>query len=257
MANLGRIFAALLALVAMSADALDDQRSYDQSEKSIKEGFSQLSILKSGLAVVAYNPSVTKIINKKRGDLPPTHDLFYNEGVEANDDVLIETSLSGADGERFYLIFFEGPSLDPSFYLVSADAKTDKPFAEIWSEAVAIPSTGYIYAAGRTNRMFTERTKYLVKPSGLVEAKQPYSYVGLKTKTLKPITIYSSPNKESVVAQLPEGADVEVLLTNGEKSKDYETCFLVKTPFGLLGWVWVYQSQYDSKVIEGLSWWGD
>ncbi len=235
-----------------------NDKSFDQSRLSIVSGFPNLTVLDSGIGVVAYSPSNSTLINKKRGELDKSHQLYYNDGFEADSVVLLETSLSGSGNDKYYVIFSEGPSLDPSFDFVPVGASTDKAYAIIWASALVIPSNGFVYSSNRFNNMYTEREKYLVKSEGLIEVQQPYSYVGLKSKVIKPLTLYSTPDKGSaIVAQLPKGSDVEVLLTDGKRSNNSEMSFLVKTPFGLLGWVWIFESQYDAEAIEGISWWGD
>jgi hypothetical protein len=230
--------------------------SYDQSAQSLKKAFSGLALLESGDAFVAYDDRTSLVINKKRSELDSTHPLLVKEGVEADDILLLQISLSGTDSQTFFVLFSEGASADPSFFFIKTSVP-DKVWAELPGTALAVPGNGSIYAANRFNNTFTRRTKHLYTPTGLTEVSQPYFYVGLKTHTLTPLTIYTEPHEQNVVARLPKGSEIEVLLTDDKRDQRRGTCFLMRTPFGLLGWAWIPDSQYFSYTIEGLSFWGD
>jgi hypothetical protein len=256
-----KIFIALALFLACglcvsSMCVADEQPSaHDLSEESLRAGFPNLKIEKFGQAWVAYDPGVTTLINKRRAELPRSHVLYFDDGLEANDVVLLETVLSGSD--RYNVVFSEGPSADPMFYFIKVGATSDLPWATIAGNTVAIPHNGALYAASRFNNHFTKRQKFAYQPGGLQEVRQPYFLVGLRTRTLEAITLYASPNEKSVVAQLPAGTEIGVVLTDDREDSDSRTCFLIRTPFGLLGWAWVPSSQYKSGLIEGISWWGD
>lgn len=49
----------------------------------------------------------------------------------------------------------------------------------------------------------------------------------------------------------------EILLADNKREFEKGISYLVKTPFGLLGWVWVEEKQLQADVIEGISYWGD
>jgi hypothetical protein len=235
--------------------AAEAPKSYDKSEQSLRAGFPQLTIKRFGKSLVAYQPGTSTVINKRLADLPRSHALFSDDGLEAGDVLLMETTFAGSD--RYLVVFSEGPSADPEFYFYRPGAPAEKVFGSVAGAAVAIPGNGFLYTANRSNNYFTRRAKFIYEPTGLREVHQPYYLVGLKTHTLKPVTLYDSPKGGSEVAQLPAGSDIEVVLANDEEDADSRACFLVKTPFGLLGWVWVPSSQVESTVIEGISWWGD
>jgi hypothetical protein len=250
----------LLAASIQAAEPAADP--HDESVASIQAAFPDLSYLSvkpmdtlGTTATVAYQAKGTTIINKARKNLPATHPLHPTQDLSDDDVLLMETSLGGA--QRYYVVFSLGPSMDPSFYFVRTDAGDEASWQEIPGTAVAIPGNGFVYAATRTNSYFTKRRKYAVSPGGLRELPQPFYSVALKTRALKPITMYASPDEDAVVAQLPAGHALEVVLTDDKQDKQSRTCFLVKTPMGLLGWVWVPSSQYRADTIEGISWWGD
>jgi hypothetical protein len=51
--------------------------------------------------------------------------------------------------------------------------------------------------------------------------------------------------------------EIEVLLASPEPGDDDSSLFLARTPFGLVGWIRIRDTQYVSRVIEGISFWGD
>ncbi|HEY6022235.1 MAG TPA: hypothetical protein VIY48_20920 [Candidatus Paceibacterota bacterium] len=229
--------------------------SYDQSEDSLRASFSALKFIEGTL--VAYGDRSAKVINRKRSQLDHAHPLFVADDFEADDILLLQTKLSETDTQTFYVLFSEGPSADPEFYFIKTSTP-DKIWASLPGTAISIPGNGSVYVSNRFNNTFTKRSKYTLTAKGLTEVKQPYFYVGLKTHTLSPLTLYTSPASTDVIAQLPKGSEVEVLLTDDRRDdKQHRTCFLIKTPFGLLGWAWIPESQYASSVIEGLGLWGD
>jgi hypothetical protein len=108
-----------------------------------------------------------------------------------------------------------------------------------------------MYTSGLADQMFNTRKKFVLHNGTIEEVHQPFYYVGLKTKVKKAITIFDDPLYEKPIAQLPEGAQVEVLLN---KENDY----LVKTPFGLVGWLKInYGEQCGSESVEGVCFHGD
>lgn len=259
------LFLNALAGAETNSDALQLKRDraaspHDSSESSLRAGFQNLEYLKDGMAVVAYAPKHTRVIDKKRSALPKNDPLYFDDGFEADDTVLLKTRL-GPEQPAVYVLFSEGPSADPEFFFILADnvraGRTDKLWAHVWGTALAIPGYDAVYAAGRYNTTFTQRRKYVVNGNGLKEVAQPYYYVGLKTHTRAPITLFASPEARHEVAHLPKGSRVEVLLTDGELDDKRRACYLLKTPFGLTGWIWIPVSQYQSRVIEGISFWGD
>lgn len=247
------VIASLLAANVPAAEPRPDP--HDESVASIKAAYPKLGYLESDGATVAYEPAGTRVINKMRKDLPAGHLLRTTEEPVHLDTVLLETSLGGP--QRYYVVFTWFASADPAFYFVKSDAKVEENGPSVQGTALAIPGKGAILVASRHNNYFTKRQKYLLTPKGLEEVPQPFFAVGLKTRALKPITLYATPMEDIVVAQLSAGHAIEVVLTDDKHDKQSRTCFLVKTPGGILGWVWVPSSQFKSDTIDGISWWGD
>lgn len=260
-----KIFIVVIMLLATSLAAAGEGDSSlpdisdDLSEASVREAFPYLTFLEVDdsfiRAVVGYNGKNTTIINKKLSALPKSHPLYVKEDFEADDILVMETAL-GSDGVRYYILFSDGPSTDPEFYLVSPRAP-GKVWARLYGTALALPGNGAAYIAGRHNELFTRRSKYRYTPGGMSKVEQPFAYIGLKTRTLTAITIYSTPDEKTPVAQLPQGTEIEVLLANEQIEQRQEICLLLKTPLGLVGWAWVPYGQYQATAIQGISYWGD
>ena len=72
----------------------------------------------------------------------------------------------------------------------------------------------------------------------LIEVEQVADYIWVKTKTQEVITLYADKNKKKKAAVLPANYNVEILIEeNG--------WFLIKTPFGLTGWI----QESDIKTV--------
>ena len=110
-----------------------------------------------------------------------------------------------------------------------------------------IPKGTSLYAEGWTNSMFNLRRKFSYDGKGWKEVKQPFYYVGLKSKVKKVgeqthLQVYADKNKNKKVAVLPVGSDIEVLLCD---EKDW---YLIRSSFGLVGWVFVAEGLYDTQI---------
>lgn len=188
---------------------------------------------------ISYDPSLAKLINKplaaEQGDPEVTR--------------LLSTRLK-KDSETRYLIDFDpGPSADPAF--VITDEKTQRRIGSMGADALVIPGNGFIYAAGRSNNMHLERQKFEIRDGELVEIKQPFSYVGLDSKALVPLTLTAGKDAGEVIANIPKGDALQVVLRDGEH-------LLIKTQFGLVGW-WKMKTDVmqGNAEIEGIYYAGD
>jgi hypothetical protein len=188
---------------------------------------------------LSYDPALTELIDKP---------LEPEEGApEARR--LVSTRLNRDAGTRYFIDFDSGPSADPSF--VITDEKTGKIVGSIGAESLTLPGNGFIYATGRANRMHLEHLKYTIRDGKLVEIRQPFSYVGLKSKAKVDLKLLAEKDGGETVASIPAGDPLEVVLRDGDH-------LLVKTRFGLLGW-WKMQMNLmpDNAEIEGIYYAGD
>lgn len=224
----------------------------DETKADKQEPFSYLKELAIDNQIsIKYNPSVSTVYNKKRSDLDKNDPMFYNEGGPGEEEIkAIQTKISDS-GDDYYIVFTWGPSADPAFHFYK-DGQFDQPAFRIAATKLYVTGTGAIYSSGHTNNMFDMRKKYKVANNNLVEVKQPYYHVGLKTKTLKPISLYSTEKLENVVAKLPANYNIEVLVQNPENR-----LFLITTDFGLTGWVKVESGMRGNASIDKLYYAGD
>lgn len=148
----------------------------------------------------------------------------------------LQSRLLGADGEAFLVDCDSGGSADPNcrVYLAGddpqADPETLHPVFEAYALNFVFPGDGSIYVSGHTNTLFDTRRKFVYQEGEFVEVPQPFFYVGLESQTRAPLTLYAAPDLAEPVAELAAETPVTVLLNQGDD-------FLLKTPFGLVGWV--------------------
>ncbi len=184
-----------------------------------------------------------------------TSDACYN--IIKNEDI---TFLGTYKNLKFY--YSPGPSTDPTFYILNSSNKVI--FYEMIEE-MGINSSGNIYISGNMNRMFNIHKKFKIVGETVKEVTQPFLYVGIKGKVLKPVKLFSKKNNMgNLVAQLPIGYEIEVLLAEEDYAKDeysygYPKNYLVRTSFGLVGWLKLNEddSYYMNPVIKGLGYMGD
>jgi hypothetical protein len=188
---------------------------------------------------LSYDPALTQVVNKP---------LKPEEGAPEGQR-LVATRLNRETDTRYFIDFDSGPSADPAF--VITDEKTGKVIGSIGGESLTIPGNGFIYASGRANRMHEEHLKFAIRDGKIVEIGQPFSYVGLKSKAKVPLKLLAKKDGGEVIANIPAGDALEVVLRDGEH-------LLVKTRFGLVGW-WKMQMNVmpDNAEIEGIYYAGD
>lgn len=170
-------------------------------------------------------------------------DLYY---------ILGKLKLSN-QGDSISLAFSPGASGDPEFIFVNSN---EEIIARVEGEELNITSSGNIYTVNNSNNMFLTRCKFQFVNEVLIETKQPYLYIGLKTKTLKSISIFESSDLKTKVASLPADYNIEVILAKEDEQEHH--LYLIKTEFGLLGWIKLNSPfDYDKREIENLYMRGD
>lgn len=189
---------------------------------------------------IRYNPALATPVNKT-----------FDPGAGWDMHEVITTKLAPDSDDVFLIIFDPGPSADPNFQVVRGTEPTDNAYlGSINGLELVIPGDGFVYVSGHTDTTFDQRRKYRVTNEGVEEVPQPYYYVGLSTKTLKPVTLRSALEGGETVAELPAGSDVEILL-------NHEDDYLIKTPEGLVGWFTEKLSTQEPEHFEGLYFRGD
>lgn len=215
---------------------------------------------------VGYDPATFQLINTPCYRLPKNH-LFYTPEEETMDGheapILVGIFQKTGGREPIYLIFSPGMSMDPYFSFYEANKNR---IESIGCEQLCINAEGVVYTVARINRICEQREKWILQDGRMTLVKQPYHYVGLKSKTLRPVVLYTEKrNSGTVVATLPKGAKIEILLAANNLEIDDDGFFsvprdfLVRTPFGLVGWLYIPQGEeiYPSAVVDGLFFAGD
>ncbi len=193
--------------------------------------------------------------------LPKTDPCY--EADEYADVTLLGRYKNASMKEYVNILYSPGPSIDPEFRI--ADKNGNPIWAEM-AEEMCINSAGVIYLSGNTNKMFNQRMKFRLSGAKVTEVKQPFYYVDVKGKLLKPVEIYSQKNNRGeLVATLPVGYEIEVLLADAENGKDEfgepkpMLNYLARTAFGLVGWLRLTDDDtyFMSPVVRGLGYLGD
>ena len=230
-----------------------------------KDAFPQLKWINPGQDTAypdgkfGYDPATFTYIGKELQKLPKT-DVCY-QAENGDEYILIGHYKSVSIKENINILFTPGASGDPQFRI--SDAK-NKVLWEQVADEMCINGNGVIYTAGNTDKMFNERRKYQLSGNKIVETKQPFCYVGFKGKLLKSVTLYSQKEGGTVVANLPAGYEIEVLLaeedyTAGEYGEGLPMNYLACTAFGLVGWLRLTKDDVHNSnpVLRGLGYMGD
>lgn len=195
--------------------------------------------------------SKAEIFNKKLKDLDKSHPLYTPEDCESEMTLLAITTVDNSN-KKYAIVYGYCP--EPEFHFYGVDGISSF-YGSIGGLNMYVSGNGNLYVSGHVNSNFDVKRKLKFKENNITEIKQPHYYVGLKTKTLKPITLYHTKELNDVVATLPENYAIEVLLA--ETSHIFEDYYLVRTEFGLIGWTRIKAGQYKSIDVEGIYWNGD
>ena len=230
-----------------------------------KEAFPMLKWINIGQDVTypdakfGYDPAVFTYVGKELQKLPKT-DVCY-EAENGDEYTLLGRYKTATMNESVNILFAPGGSADPQFRISDANNKV------LWDELadeVCINANGVIYTAANTNKMFNEQRKYQLSGNKVVETKQPFCFVGVKGELLKPVTLYSQKKGGTVVANLPVGYEIEVLLAEedynkGEYGEGLPMNYLARSAFGLVGWLRLTGDDihHSDPVVRGLGYMGD
>jgi hypothetical protein len=221
--------------------------------KSYFPTLTKVSIDTSYKAYFGYDKS-SRLINKFCGTLDKK-DPFYCSESSLIEGVVVARYKNQALKDSVNILFSGGMSDDPEF---SVYTKSGRTMGRIACVEFYINSSGTIYTSGHANNMYNRRRKFQIQNDTILEIKQPYNYVGMKGKTQKDITLYKDMQGSDIVAQLPKGYEIEILLTDAT-TKDYQIdhFFLVKTDFGLIGWLRLTNEDIYGAVLKDLFYAGD
>jgi len=238
-------------ILLLSASVLFAQESSDSTQPP-KTSFANLKKMNYGWFSMYYDESITKIINTERRNLPRDDPFFIgDERLEAGDLIVAKTKIN-AKSDQFYTINLAEEEGDIPTYEIYNEGNPDSCAGRFFGVALYIPGNGFIYVSRRLIQMFDLRRKFRLEDNKLVEVKQPYYYVGLKSFTHRAIDLYSDTSGSELVATVPPNYEIEVLLSDEMFDWQNQMNFLVKTSFGLVGWAKLYCYPYIGGDIEGL-----
>lgn len=200
-----------------------------------------------------YDKASSRLINKP-GNLSSLNDPSFRSNPLSEEFIVAKYKNPGLK-DSLIILYNEGLSADPTFVVYNSNHEL---LGEFLAREFYINSSGTIYTSSHTNNSYNRRCKFQLQNDSIIEVKQPYYYVGLKDKTLKNITLYKDKEGTEVVAQLPKDYEIEILLAEPD-TQDYKAieCFLVRTEFGLVGWLRVENIGMMGTVLKGLFYAGD
>ena len=205
---------------------------------------------------VHYDKTLAKIVNTKRNKFPKEHPLFASNSFEESDIVVLKLKFQSSElTNDYFLVFSYGPSCDPGFYLI--DSSNKKSIGSTSGLEIYIPGGNSIYTNGHINTTFNTRRKYSLIDGKFQEIKPEFYYVGLKTKTLKPITLYTDEYLTTQLAYLPADYNIEVVAAKQTAEYANKIKYLIKTEVGLLGWSTIETTAFRSIQVEGIMFLGD
>jgi hypothetical protein len=193
-----------------------------------------------------YNKSLSTVINQpmQEGD-KDWSDFFGNQIIK-----LVDTRINEKEDTKYRIFYSPGMSADPSFIIARVDKDSLVYLEGLNGFELYIPGDGNLFIEGHVNNMFNERKKFRIQDDSIVEVPQPFYYVGLKTTTGKAIQLFSDTTFSTPVAALPANSEVEVLINKN-------AYFLLKTPFGLTGWITIPSSEQGELTLKGIYYNGD
>lgn len=206
-------------------------------------------------AYFGYEKTSSRLINKPCQLSEYNNDPFFCSDTLLPEFKIIARYKNATLKDSVFILFDEGMSADPRFTIYT---KSHKLLGSFPALEFYINSSGTIYTAGHTNNMYNRRRKFQMQNDKIVEIQQPYNYVGLKGKTEKNVTLYRDKVGTDIVAQIPKDYEIEILLAESP-TKDFESdqLFLVRTDFGLVGWLRLSAEDVYETVLKGLFYAGD
>ena len=145
---------------------------------------------------------------------------------------LLEVSLRPGDPRVLVIDHDPGPSDDDGFVIRLRDHGRLLPLgAKLEGTELTIPGDGYIYVAGQVNDRFFRRRLFALRGTTLREVRQPFYDVNLTAILHSPVTLYQARNGAAVVAHVPAGSTLTVLLAADSQH------YLARSPEGIIGWM--------------------
>jgi len=237
-----------LILIALGLCAFLTTKSQEAKVHQSFENLSEIKLPNSDKTSIKYDPTISYIIVKQYKELDSdynnTFPLDEADGCYEDSWIILKTKLDRKTDKYYYITFLICPETEFYIYEEGNKEPTDKLFAL----NLVIPGNGAVYTSGHMGN-FDVRQKFEFTNGKFLEVKQPYYYVGLKSKTLNTINIYQTKDCKKLIATLPKNHEIEILLTDESFTPSF---YLVRTSFGLVGWAKLRAGQHESIDVEGL-----
>ena len=230
----------LASILALSTSAL-----YAQKMPSYLSYLKKVRVAQYEYQIFGYDPANTKLINK-----PCENEKTHWACADGEYGAII---VATTNNDNYAIVFNPGPSEDPEFSIYD---KSKNLLESIGANEFYITSGNIIYTAGISNQMYNKRRKFTFKNGKFIEEKQPFYYVGMKTKTTKNISLYKNKTGNEIIANLTPNYEIEVILADADPNSN-DQYYLVKTEFGLVGWLRLAEPYTYDTGIEDLRFNGD
>jgi len=173
--------------------------------------------------------------------------------AEGDETAIAYVKISPTQKSEIIVSYTNGPSDDPAFYFYKVLSGNSLQYLfHINCDNLYIPGNGNLYASGMSNNYFDVHRKYRFTGDNIKEIRQPFYYVGMTSKTHQAIKLYADKDCKYPIAGLPKGYTIIII---GAEFADIPLKFLIRTPFGLVGW-WKANSEMELQNI-GLHFYGD
>jgi len=152
------------------------------------------------------------------------------------------------------LLFYytSGSSEDPQIYVTL----NNKIILNVLAETFHIKGK-IIYVEGLSNNFFNRKRKFKFDGIAFKEVRQPISYVGVDGLLKQGITIYQSKLLKKPVAYLPKEYLIEIIAVEFDEKNESIEYLLIKTDYGLVGWLDFKLDYYGGKLINDFRNFGD
>ena len=238
-----------LKLIAFGLCVFLTTKSQDIKIHQSFENLAEIKIPSLDDVSIKYDQTISYIIAKKYKELGLDYNNTFPDDYSGDCEgeygwVMLKTKLDRKTDKYYYITFMICPNTE--FYIYEEGNK--EPIDKLFALNLVIPGNGAIYTSGHMGN-FDVRRKFELSNGKFVEIKQPYYYVGLKSRTLNTINIYQTENCKELIAALPKDYEIEVLLTDKPFTPEL---YLIRTSFGLVGWAKLRVEQGYSIDVEGL-----
>ena len=107
-----------------------------------------------------------------------------------------------------------------------------------------------LYTEGNPDDLFNRKRKFTLINNNYKEIKQSLYDVGIKGNLKTPLTVYQLKKNETVLANLPENYPIEIIAAYYKDESILIDQLLIKTKFGLIGWVPMKVSYLKGQLIN-------